>query len=131
MGEFRLGRAYQYGVGIPIISVPPRNGTVARPRRAIPNRPSLQNTSATILASTHLVQRAGEGDYGPLPDAALDAAPTLTGRVFHNVNQRLAYFEAWAHNAAAYTACVSAHVNRPPRHRLPLPGSRVAQLRTE
>ena len=37
----------------------------------------------------------------------------LTGRVFHNAGQRLAYFDAWARNAAAYVSCVSAHVNAP------------------
>lgn len=52
----------------------------------------------------------------------------MTGRVFHNVNQRLACFEAWAGNAAAYTTGVSARVNAP-RHGVPLPGSHAAPVR--
>jgi TPR repeat protein len=114
MGEFRLGRAYQYGVGIPI------NISAAAQWYG---RAAAQGDSQSAFFAKYIRDNPGiDTTWYSAQEKAIMAPyqmqpwmlrPPLTGRVFHNVNQRLAYFEAWAHNAAAYTACVSAHVNAP------------------
>jgi len=40
--------------------------------------------------------------------------PPPAGRVFHNTQERLNYFRAWANNAAAYEACLGKHANATP-----------------
>lgn len=114
MGEFRLARAYQYGVGIPI------NINAAEQWYS---RAAAQGDSQSAFFAKYIVDNPGiDTTWYSAQEKAIMAPyqmqpwmlrPPLTGRVFHNVNQRLAYFEAWAHNAAAYTSCVSAHVNAP------------------
>ena len=114
MGEFRLGRAYQYGVGIPI------NINAAE---LWYSRAAAQGDSQSAFFAKYIRDNPGvDTTWYSAQEQAIMAPyqmqpwmlrPPLTGRVFHNVDQRLAYFRAWAHNAAAYTSCVSAHVNAP------------------
>ena len=114
MGEFRLGRAYQYGVGIPI------NINAAE---LWYSRAAAQGDSQSAFFAKYIQDNPGvDTTWYSAQEKAIMAPyqmqpwmlrPPLTGRVFHNVNQRLAYFQAWARNAAAYSACVSAHVNAP------------------
>jgi len=114
MGEFRLGRAYQYGVGIPI------NINAAEQWYS---RAAAQGDSQSAFFAKYIHDNPGiDTTWYSAQEQAIMApyqmqpwmlrAP-LTGRVFHNDAQRMAYFEAWARNAAAYTSCVSAHVNAP------------------
>ena len=114
MGEFRLGRAYQYGVGIAI------NINAAEQWY---ERAAAQGDSQSAFFAKYIRDNPGidttwysaqeKATMAPYQMQPWMLRPPLTGRIFHNVNQRLAYFEAWARNAAAYTACVSAHVNAP------------------
>ena len=114
MGEFRLGRACQYGVGIPI------NIGAAEQWYS---RAAAQGDSQSAFFAKYIRDNPGvDTTWYSAQEQAIMAPyqmqpwmlrPPLTGRVFHNVDQRLAYFRAWAHNAAAYTTCVSAHVNAP------------------
>jgi hypothetical protein len=39
--------------------------------------------------------------------------PPPVGRVFHNREERLNYFRAWAAAANAYGECMTAHANAP------------------
>lgn len=113
-GEFWLGRAYQYGVGVPI-----------DPNSAAQwyDRAAAQGDSQSAYFAQYIRDNRGfDTTWYSAQEKAIMApyqmqpwmlrAP-LTGRVFHSAGQRLAYFQAWAQNAAAYTACVSAHVNAP------------------
>ncbi len=114
MGEFRLARAYQYGVGIPI------NINAARQWY---DRAAAQGDSQSAFFAKYIRDNPGiDTTWYSAQEKALMAPyqmepwmlrPPLTGRVFHSADQRLAYFRAWARNAAAYVACVSAHVNAP------------------
>jgi uncharacterized protein len=112
MGEFRLGHSYQYGVGVPI------NLNAAEQWY---DRAAAQGNSQSAFFAKYIRDNPGydttwysaqeQAIMGPyLMQPWMLRAP-LTGRVFQNVNQRLAYFQAWARQAAAYTSCVNAHVN--------------------
>ncbi len=114
MGEFRLGRAYQYGVGIPID---------INAARQWYDRAAAQGDSQSAFFAKYIRDNPGydttwysaqeKAIMAPYQMQAWMLRPPLTGRVFHNVDQRLGYFQAWARNAAAYSACVSAHVRAP------------------
>lgn len=114
MGEFRLGRAYQYGVGIPID---------INAAKQWYDRAAAQGDSQSEFFAKYIRDNPGydttwysaqeKATMAPYQMQPWMLRPPLTGRVFHTGDQRLAYFQAWARNAAAYSACISAHVNAP------------------
>jgi len=112
IGEFRLGRAYQYGIGVPINI----NAAAQWYGRAAAQGDSQAEFFAKYIRDnpgidTTWYSAQEKAIMGPYLMQPWMLRPPLTGRVFHNGDQRLAYFKAWARNAAAYSTCITAHMN--------------------
>ena len=114
MGEFRLGRAYHYGVGVPL----DLGAAEQWYDKAAAQGHSQAAYFAKYIRDNHGFDRSSYSDeeqaiMAPYMMQPYMLHPPPIGRVFHNHEQRLDYFRAWAAAADAYGQCMTAHTNAP------------------
>jgi TPR repeat protein len=114
MGEFRLGRAYHYGVGLPL----DLGAAEQWYDKAAAQGDSQAAYFAKYIRDNHGFDRSSYSDeeqaiMAPYMMQPYMLHPPPFGRVFHNHEQRLDYFRAWAAAADAYGQCMVAHTNAP------------------
>jgi uncharacterized protein len=114
IGEFRLGRAYHYGVGVPL----DLGAAEQWYEKAAAQGHSQAAYFAKYIRDNHGFDRSSYSDeeqaiMAPYMMQPFMLHPPPVGRVFHNHEQRLEYFRAWAAAADAYGQCMTAHTNAP------------------
>lgn len=113
-GEFRLGRAYQYGIGVPL--------SLAEAAKWYDKAAAQGDSQAAYFAKYIRDNHGFDTTFESAQEKAI-MAPYLmqpwmlrmppTGRVFHSTAERLDYFRGWARAAAAYESCMSRHFATP------------------
>lgn len=110
LGEFYLGRAYQFGIGVPL-NLPT---ATAWYDKAAGQGDSQAAYFAKYLRDNHgfdgsAYSNEEQAIMAPYMAEPWHLQPPPTGRVFRNTEERLNYFRAWAQAAAAFLACVQRH----------------------
>ena len=114
-GQFRLGRAFEYGVGVPL------NLDMAASwyDKAAAQGDGQAAYFAKYIRDNHGFDRSSYSNeeqaiMAPYMMQPWMLHPPPSGRVFHNTQERLNYFRAWASNAAANASCIAQHANALP-----------------
>jgi TPR repeat protein len=111
-GQANLGRAYQYGVGVPLNL----DMAVTWYDKAAAQGDGKSAYFAKYIRDNHGFDRSSYSNeeqaiMAPYMMQPWMLHPPPTGRVFHNTQERLNYFRAWASAAAANASCIAQHVN--------------------
>ena len=114
-GQSRLGRAYEYGIGVPL----DLDAAAGWYDKAAAQGDGKAAYFAKYIRDNHGFDRSSYSDeeqaiMAPYMMQPWMLHPPPIGRVFRNTQERLNYFRAWASNAAAYEACMARHATAMP-----------------